>query len=1629
MKQRLLLALLMLFSSVGFMKVDAQISITLPKTEKVEDVTITFTSSTKKFTSPASKKPSYPVMDEAEPTVSKDGVTATYKFKTSTTDPTPLQIAKEVPTNASDSWGDITLTLNGKVSSFVAGEAAKDFIRSVKSLSFTNNGELATLKVDGANELQKLDASKNKLKDFTGAGLSKLEELNLSENELASFAISHLEYGLKSLNLSGNQFTSLNLSSLSKLTTLNVENNKLTSLTVPASLTTLNVKGNKLKTVSSLPEKCAVDWGTQDLTASAFYGIRANDKMSVSYYADNTLGLPKGSYTFSNSAADWKVKDDHGNYGPVSTVPARKLDDDNTDSYKFYDATTKSYISGDYEAVIIDAKDRRFKVRFTVTPAKFNLKVVNPVKGTLKGVCSSNGSTFEWSSAKGTTDAAVEVFQGDVWEISYKPDAGYEFDGFTANGALDLSSGYEWSKNPVACVVNGKFTTLGTDDLAPEISVKYKGSNKKITITKVDEEQGLIVVQKKDANGNLSPVKSGDEVPYGTKLKISVTPKPSYLGSLFMNGTNITNLVTNPNVLNTPDPIVADNYEVTSDLEITASFVKVKEYAISALVNNKSVGSGEAVEQVNVIAAKQDATTSVQTISGTNKVQLQSGEIYQLEFEIKKGEVLHEILFDGKAQLQYTQSGSKYYVSSFAPTQDGVIYIHTKKLSSVAVKLANLNSSGQQVYVYDGNEKALNFTTDPAGFEKDVKVEYQLTSGGAFGEKKPVNAGEYTVRYSMEAEGNYASIATATTKLIIKKAVPEFETVPTISVEKNQYVLKGSKVVFGNRTLTGEFTTITPVDNTKSQLVDITFTPKGEDAVNFEAVTIQKEYTPAGKDALAKQTIRMATDQPKGVSAELLEGGTKPVEWGTGTEFAVGTKLVILVHYPKTAQFANVKLQSTLLESVQPAENANYSNAAENIKAFNYTVNENSQGSEAFKVDLGELPEFDYIVTTKKEEYVEKYQVTPIEFLKGYLNIVNDTDDPATFTRPSDDNIIVTYKQNKNELKGLPTNVGTYTVCVRIKADLSKGYNEFYEEFTNILKIQKATPIVKAWPKASPIAQGQTLKQATLLGGSSTVSGTFDWEKPTIQPKDGDVCVVVFTPADTQNYEIVKSSRGTEGDSEETRVKVTVCDYQVVTFGNPKNGIISVIDSEGHRYESGEQITKGTKLYITTSAETGFVQKSLTVNGKPFSNPYTVGDASIAVEAEFKEGIDQTEYKVSFKQTAGTVLTYSNDGWVNRGESYSFKVQAYSADLNRLVVKTSDGVILKRENDGVYTIPTVMQNLTVEISLPNPTSLRVTVPAEYKDKEGNLIGTVTWTGGSTNCYYGETVQLTATPEAGVEFKGWKGLDFASTSKVVNFPVYRNMEIEAVFEGEAVVVDPDKECTVKLPTMGTVNGVSLNKDGVQIVEKGGKFEFEVLTYKDDKDKLVVKANGVVLKPGEDGKTYTLPEVKENTTIEISLPNPTRLKVRVPGEIKNDKGYLLGRVEVYGLNSDSTCLYNEMIQLVAYPETGVKFSHWSDDKTKTASFRELYVLDNMEIKAVFEGTPTGIEDIMAASIATGKGCVWVRGIANADVTIVSIAGRVQARQRISGDTRIDVPAGIYVVVLESGSDVKRVKVIVK
>lgn len=1618
MKQRLLLALLMLFSSVGFMKAQTKtIDIAVPKGN--ETVTVTLTSDKFSF-----NKGNYPTYDANDAVSHKFGTKSViYTIKQDKDNPVEFKIK----TDAND-WGNITLNLKGKVTSFYMPSTPGKLCDKITTLVFTGNTELTSLNLEGGKNLETLNVSGN-------SGLTSI----LNWNNLGA---------LKSFDASSCGYTAIDLTKQTKLETLLISKNKLTTISnPPASLITLDITengyagatgkwnlskltnlktlkldGNKLAVVSGLPTTCTVTWGTQDLTEMTnSYSVKANDVFDMNKFV-GIFSPDLKNEVFSFEGSGWKYKDDHGEYQGLNYNPAHQLQAGNKNAYKFYNGQkNNAYVSGTYEATLVGENNKKLRVRFTIKPATFMIKVTQPTQGKIKIVKYPNGGVVE--------SEKTVLTQGDLLSIGWEEVKGYEFETFKDYKALNLYDNSQWDKNPVVCQVEGCFTSLG-QDLAPEISASVKGSARTITINNPDVSRGKITVQKKAADGSLSIVNNGDKIATGTELVVKVEPAASYSGTLLVNGKDKSDKISDKSNYYEVSGIMVD-----ADLNIAASFEQVKTVNITALVDNMKLS--ESGVSVNSITFRKGSDEK--KLTGTsNKVSLQVGAEYQLEFKVSTGSILREILFDAKAKMEYTTSGANtYFVASFVPEQDGTIYIHTVKQNTIEITVNDLESS-TQTQTYDGKKKPLIVTTDPVGFEDKVKVVYQLSSGAAYGEDAPTNAGSYSVKYSLPAENisntNYQPLGETTVTLKIEKATPLFATVPTVTLKDGNYKMEKSDgvVKFGNHTLTGEFSVKVPgasVDKTKSHLVEVEFKPTGADATNYNTVKVQTECVVDGKP-MDKLAIQLANDQTPGVDVKLYEGERATKLTTFGTEYAEGTKLILLVSYPETAKAENVKVQDPITKAYL-SEYPNLSNEQTRLKAFSYTVPAMKVGVESvvFTVEIGDLAGFEHGIEFEKQKTA--YQVTPVEYDTKNLRFSKDIADSKSYSAPT--KYTLTYKTSDGKDVILPEAVGVYNVYVHVPADLANGYVEKTYELEGALEITKALPMVKAWPEARPIAKGQSLKWSQLVAGSANISGTFTWENESEVPtKTGDKFVVVFTPDDKKNYEIVKTPRGTEDapGTQDERVPVTICDYQVVMVNQVQNGIVLISDANGKRYNSGDRIDPNTKLYINATAADGYQLVSLKVNGKEFDpdQMYNAGENSVTIEAAFEETSEVPQYQVTFDQVDGAIVGgYTNNGWVNKGDKFSFTVDVYSADLAKLVVSVN-GKVLTREN-GKYTIKSVQADTHVKISLPNPTSLKVTVPAEYKDKDGNLIGTVSWTGGSTNCYYGETVQLTATPEAGVEFKGWKGLDFASTSKVVNFPVYRNMEIEAVFEGEAVVVDPDKECTVKLPTMGTVNGVSLNKDGVQIVEKGGKFEFEVLTYKDDKAKLVVKANGVVLKPGEDGKTYTLPEVKENTTIEISLPNPTRLKVRVPGEIKNDKGYLLGRVEVYGLNSDSTCLYNEMIQLVAYPETGVKFSHWSDDKTKTASFRELYVLDNMEIKAVFEGTPTGIEDIMAASIATGKGCVWVRGIANADVTIVSIAGRVQARQRISGDTRIDVPAGIYVVVLEGGSDVKRVKVIVK
>lgn len=317
---------------------------------------------------------------------------------------------------------------------------------------------------------------------------------------------------------------------------------------------------------------------------------------------------------------------------------------------------------------------------------------------------------------------------------------------------------------------------------------------------------------------------------------------------------------------------------------------------------------------------------------------------------------------------------------------------------------------------------------------------------------------------------------------------------------------------------------------------------------------------------------------------------------------------------------------------------------------------------------------------------------------------------------------------------------------------------------------------------------------------------------------------------------------------------------------------------------------------------------------------------------------------------------------------------------------------------------------------------------EIKDKAGNTYGY------GSEILAGTELTVTATPFTDCELVSITK-DGSSMSNPFTFvfgdktvyidATFKVKEVEVEVPGEPEI-DEDSQYTITLPT--SLVGAKLSKTGVYSVKRGGSFSFSVATLAADASKVVVKIGNVTIKPSSSG-VYTLSDITSNYTVSVSLPNPTEIKLNVPTEYKNKGGYLMGRVQVQGPRSSGKFYYNDEVTLIAFPESGVKFAGWTGDVAGLTQVKEIVLTKDLTVKATFSGTPTGIEDIMAASITTGRGYVWVRGIANADVTIVSISGRVQARQRISGDTQINVPAGIYVVVLESGSDVKRTKVIVK
>lgn len=1373
MKQRLLLALLMLLTSAGFMK--ANVTFTVPK-----------------------------------------GETATVTVNVSTGNTIVLEV------------GSVSKQLTGTASYTIDKDDEASQTVKIKNnglLELTITGKADNLQISD-EDLVSLTASNVGLTTLTGSTLTKLRTLNLSNNNLTSIDVSKA-YVLETLNVADNKIVNLGILP-STLLDLNIANNGFSISGVTWDLTTalpkltkLNISGNKLVDVK-VPATCAdanFTKGIQDFTHQSEYKpngsyVKANENLDITDMGEK-YGLSKNI----TSATDWKKK---VNSEYQATTEAQTIGTGNSIIYRFFDAN-KVYTKGDYECVLV-RKDNGFqyRVRLTVDPAVF----------TMKWDAVPNADLAVTKSDNNPVNNGETVTQGDILSIGITAKDGYSFVKFKDAKILELANNSSWTKNPVECKVVGKFVSSSEEGEIVSIAAETTGKLATISWNTPAIETGTITVQKIESDGSLTPVNNNAQLPYGSKLQITLTPQLGYTTKLVINDAE--------QVTGTPNDKgqYVIEYTVETDCKISAQFAK------STMVKLTGVYNGNSLTGAQSFNVKQENNDGAIDDDGFDVV---AGRPCQVTITLGSAEVLKQVRLNEKditkEVTKVSGSTSNTYHFNFTPEIETVIYVSTTKQQTITIKPAAV----EQKFVYDGTSKAFAFETEPAGLESKVDVFYKSDADAVAKQEAPKRVDRYAVTFKVKEDYvNEFSVDASNMdnyRVEITKATPKITTIPTVTIKDDKYVWTGGAADVAGKFII-EDENVAEANKEKAHMVTVKFNPDDSDNYNFAEVDV--EVVPVGAEALERMTVNLESTLPEGIeSVSLLNNGTVSAKFGSD-KFVEGTELIVLVKYAEGVDPAKIAVYRTLLSTDDLDEETNYSDPASRIKAFKYIVPAGTQ-SETLDVQVADAPTYTYSVVLKAQD-AKAYTGEP-QLYDVANNITLTRDEKDAATSALDKNIMtISYKLGNVVVEGSPVNVGEYTVCVSIKA--GNGYKAFYQEYEGKFSIKKAIPTINEWPKVQPIAKGQKLKFADLVGGGAKeISGNFDWVDNTITPKNGDKCKVKFTPDDTNNYEEVIN---------ETGLTVTVTDLQLVTK-YAKNGTITITDVNGNTYQSGTPVTKGTVLTITATPDTDFELVSLSVSGatKNSNGTYTVGDTSVEIEAAFQ-------------------------------------------------VKTKPG------------------------------NFKVTVP-EY------LRGTII-TGG----------------------------------------------------------------------------------GEHVVAEGGTLSFTVATASADASKVSVKASNGTVTKGSNGR-YTLSGLTANSTVTVSLSNPTALKVDIQKSYLNAGKYHVATVEVESDYTDGKFYYGDEITVVAYPESGVKFEKWSDGSKDQV--HDIVLTGDLKLTATFSGTPTGIEDIMAASIATGKGCVWVRGIANADVTIVSIAGRVQARQRISGDTRIDVPAGIYVVVLESGSDVKRVKVIVK
>lgn len=279
-----------------------------------------------------------------------------------------------------------------------------------------------------------------------------------------------------------------------------------------------------------------------------------------------------------------------------------------------------------------------------------------------------------------------------------------------------------------------------------------------------------------------------------------------------------------------------------------------------------------------------------------------------------------------------------------------------------------------------------------------------------------------------------------------------------------------------------------------------------------------------------------------------------------------------------------------------------------------------------------------------------------------------------------------------------------------------------------------------------------------------------------------------------------------------------------------------------------------------------------------------------------------------------------------------------------------------------------------------------------------------------------SIKVTATPNSGYVL----GTLTVNNSSLSNGGSYTlgsdNVVVSATFVKQYTITLGSAPKGVKIATKPSSN----------VVVAGGSYTFTLNHVSGDKP-TVTGASNISVSTSGSTTTVKVTNIQANATLAIALANPTAIKITTKPTLSK-AGKPMGTIRVTGVNSSNECYYGDKITVTATANAGVEFSGW-EDLTSTENPYEFEATNaTYTFQAKYHGTLTGIESVDELKYYGGDGYIFVNCPAQGTLTIISMNGRAQ-KMSVSGQTRVTVPAGVYGIVLTSGSEVVRDKVVVR